>query len=281
MKILILGLAKSGTTALAYKIHESLGSTAKLHFEPGKIGGAEDSTLHDGIIADNRSCVTKNLIFPTNETRWDEIFSNVHKYDRAVWIVRDPRDIIISNFFYHWFQGHKAAREKFNTALERTLRKEAKPACIPFIDLVSGTMTENRAQLEAWQNSWYDILSRASDQIIGQMHVLKYEDFVDENFSRLNEYLGLALTGATRVPDEHRRVVRTRSYGNWRRWFTSEDVEFFRPILQDFLDKMGYDASDWKLENPESLTREEGSEYRQKTFNRKSRNTTAPLLIRI
>ncbi len=261
MKILVLGLAKSGTTALAYRLRDALGEGAELEFEPGKTAGAEDSELHRRITARTGDGVTKNLVFPTTETRWERIFDNADRYDRAVWIVRDPRDIIISNFFYHWFQGHRASPERYRLALERTREKERNPGALPFIDLVSGTMTDNRAQLEAWQRSWYEILVEAAPGITRHLHVLKYEDLVDERLEELSAYLGIALTGAREIPDEHRRVVRTRAYGNWRRWFTEDDVEFFRPVLGEFLRGMGYDADDWTLQPVEQLPAAEGSGY--------------------
>ena len=278
MKILVLGLAKSGTTALAYKLQEALGG-AQLHFEPGKTTGAEDVRLHEGIVADSQSAVTKNLVFPTTETHWDDIFAIADRYDRAIWIVRDPRDIIISNFFYHWFQGHRATREKYTLALTRTRRKQHEPAGTPFIDLISGTMTENREQLAAWQNSWYSILLGAAGDIKQHMHILRYEDFVDARFGQLNDYLGLELRGETTVPSEHQRVVRTRAHGNWRRWFTEVDVEFFRPILSDFLECFGYDPDDWELTPVDHLPASEGSEYMEKLYNKTSRGGASRSLI--
>jgi hypothetical protein len=264
MKILILGLAKSGTTALAYKIHEALGANARLHFEPGKGSGAEDRTLHERITSEDTSLVVKNLVFPTTETRWPDIFGNAALYDRVIWIVRDPRDIIISNFFYHWFQAGRSTPDKFQAALSRTRTKEEKPQGSAFVDLIAGTMTENLEQLRAWQTSWYDILEKAAAGINERMFVLKYEDFVDGRLDGLAAYLGLDMSGTVEVAEEHRRVARTRGYGNWRRWFTEKDVEFFRPILSGFLDTMGYDAADWNLTPVERLPAEEGSKYMER-----------------
>jgi len=281
MKVLVLGLAKSGTTALAYKIHEALGAHAALNFEPGKGAGAEDLELHRELTAAAGSLVTKNLVFPTTETRWDAIFDNAARYDRAVWIARDPRDIIISNFFYHWFGGHKAERAKFEEALARTRRKESDPDAVPFIDLVAGTMTENRAQLAAWQSSWYDILAGAAEGIASRMIVFRYEDLVDSRFDDLNAALGLELAGETRVPEKHQRVARTRGYGNWRRWFTAEDVEFFRPILSRYLAIMGYDPDDWALEPVDRLPSAEGSGYMEKLYTRRDKPAAASLMRRV
>ena len=44
------------------------------------------------------------------------------------------------------------------------------------------------------------------------------------------------------------RVARTKEAGGWRDWFTPADVEYFRPLFQDFLVKYDYEP-DWAL-NP-------------------------------
>lgn len=279
MRVLVLGLAKSGTTALAYKLRDALGASTPLHFEPGKTTGAEDTALHAGLVAGGDTMVTKNLVFPTGETRWDDIFANADRYDRAVWIVRDPRDIIISNFFYHWFGGHHAASSRYAEALARTRRKQQAPSSIAFVDLVAGTMTDNREQLAAWQRSWYGILGDAAPRIREHLHVLRYEDFVDQRLAALSDYLDIPLAGDVTVPGEHQRVVRTRGYDNWRRWFTEDDVDFFRPILADFLATMGYDADDWRLQPVDHLPESEGSAYMEKLV-ASGRRGHAPTLLR-
>jgi len=104
---------------------------------------------------------------------------------------------------------------------------------------------------------------------------------VDGRLDAVNDYLGLTLAGDVAVPDEHRRVVRTRGYDNWRRWFTEEDVAFFRPIISEFLDTMGYDADDWALTPVEQLSAEEGSAYMKSLRENRPRLPARSLLRRV
>ncbi|HPF35607.1 MAG TPA: hypothetical protein P5571_09115 [Candidatus Krumholzibacteria bacterium] len=88
----------------------------------------------------------------------------------------------------------------------------------------------------------------------------KYEDFVAGRFEDLSEYLEMELRGSSNVDVSHLRVVRTKSKNNWKHWFNEEDVEFFRPIYQEFIDQHGYDPA-WTLENTRDIKPEHSYEY--------------------
>jgi hypothetical protein len=63
--------------------------------------------------------------------------------------------------------------------------------------------------------------------------LFRYEDYVDSNFSRINDYLGLNLERVENVPQK--RVVRSKSYGSWKDWFTQEDVRHYRMLFDVFM----------------------------------------------
>jgi len=41
--------------------------------------------------------------------------------------------------------------------------------------------------------------------------------------------------------------ARTKSYGDWRNWFTEEDVRIFEPLFAPYMELVGYEATDWAL----------------------------------
>jgi hypothetical protein len=92
-------------------------------------------------------------------------------------------------------------------------------------------------------------------------YLYKYEDFVTGKYFPLEQYLGMSLTGAAEVPDVLKRVRRTKSYGDWRNWFTEEDVQVFKPLLSPWLGRYGYDADNWTLNQDPVIEREHCSEY--------------------
>jgi hypothetical protein len=88
-----------------------------------------------------------------------------------------------------------------------------------------------------------------------------YEDLVAGWFGPLAEYLGLPLTpDAPVVPEEHKRVERSRAVGSWRDWFTPEDVDYYRPLLAPILAAYGY-ADEWELNPAPVLDPRTGSRY--------------------
>ncbi len=96
--------------------------------------------------------------------------------------------------------------------------------------------------------------------------IYKYEDLVDDNFVTLNKYLDTKIDSKIEVPKELNRLTRSKAYGNWRDWFTQEDVEFYKPLYDDYIQLMNYDTNDWKLNENPVLPPELGSEYMEKLF---------------
>ncbi len=94
--------------------------------------------------------------------------------------------------------------------------------------------------------------------------IIKYEDFIDNKVTNLNSYLGFPVRIEASVPDKFERVTRSKSYDNWRRWFTTNDVTCFKPEMEESLQQLGYDADDWRLNGLDSLPAIEGSEYMKK-----------------
>jgi len=72
-RILIVGLAKSGTSILAYRIHNGL-KGSKLNFEPGGGKGLVDYTMHREMCM-NEKVVTKSLFPYHSRINWDQLNS--------------------------------------------------------------------------------------------------------------------------------------------------------------------------------------------------------------
>ncbi len=263
-KILLLGLNRSGTTALAYRVFDAISGRKVLAFEPRTLGGAQDSEFHRKVTAKSQAVVTKCLIYPTNKTNWDAIYQNSSLYQHRVWVARDPRDVMISSFFYHWYSNHRAPDDLYQIAHNRVRKKEQNPSDLSFLQIVSGTLTNNADQLAAWQGSWYDHLCFQFDSIEKHLDVVHYEEIVANNTSGLDKATGLQTGRDFSLPQNRQRVARTRSSGNWRYWFTEQDVEFFRPLFSKYLLRAGYDADDWTLEPKDSIASIEASEYMTK-----------------
>ena len=71
-------------------------------------------------------------------------------------------------------------------------------------------------------------------------HTVRYEDFVDGRVAALSRYLGRPVSIASRVDDEHRRVVRTKTHGEWRAWLLPEDLEFINSRVAESMLALDY-----------------------------------------
>jgi hypothetical protein len=104
--------------------------------------------------------------------------------------------------------------------------------------------------------------------------VFKYEDMIEKNFHALNEYFGFDIKDEAEIPTTTKKakVARKKAMGDWRDWFTEEDVEIFKPVYSPYMALIGYDSNDWTL-SPEPIIEPEFSSVyikrlaRQNTLN--------------
>lgn len=89
----------------------------------------------------------------------------------------------------------------------------------------------------------------------------------------LNQYLGFDIakdtTATTTAVDQKKaftRTARSMTYGNWKNWFTQDDVIFFRPLLENSLQKLGYMVDDWSINSPQTIDPQTSSQYMIKIF---------------
>jgi len=257
LRTLIIGLPKSGTSILTYRIKDAYPSSPNVNFEIGAQDGLLNINVHENNLK-NSYCLSKALFFQNKHSNYQAI---CELYDKVVWIIRDPRDQFISNFFYRWFSDHNPHPENFKKAYDRTKKKEAQPSKQPFYKLHEG-FVDAKSYFEGTYGQMMGLVKDFEDKYF----VLKYEDFVDGKFEKLNEYLGIEVSGDAEVPDFLNRVVRTKKYGNWRNWFNEKDVDFYKPLLDEYLDFFGYNSDDWDLNQNPILDPSKGSEYMLKLF---------------
>jgi len=93
--------------------------------------------------------------------------------------------------------------------------------------------------------------------------LFKYEDMVSGRYAGLNGYLGFEVEKDGQVPEAYGKVVRKRASGDWRHWFTEEDVEVFKPAYAPYMDIIGYDRNDWAFNPTPVIEPEYSSVYMQ------------------
>lgn len=283
MKVVIFGLAKSGTTALFYKIMNSLPPGAVCLFEPRSF---DPRVLKTGrlkrLLTGKRppDVLAKVLPFQPTAPADAESFSS---FEKQILVARDPRDRLVSRLLYGVYHSKFYHQDKMVCAFLRVLKqKEADPRSVPVRELLKAVAELNgeRFSFEGWAADYARHSVRAPlDFHDGHpnLFVCKYEDMIERRLGALEDYLGLKLSGDAAVPAELGRVTRTKGHGNWRHWFTADDAEDLRPVLRPYLDRY-YEGADWELSPRPSIPAEFGSGYVERIINDRRAATNLPPL---
>jgi len=188
-------------------------------------------------------------------------------YDRKIWIARDPRDAAVSKMLYRWHRGYLGSKKQYRAHLELVQKKERDPRSVPFCEICRYTGYEgwpiSREQVVEEERACYRQMHDFVKSLGSDWFLFKYEDMVGNNFDALNEYLGFEVQSESQVSRPYGKVVRKKSAGDWRHWFTEEDVELFKPAYLPYMELLGYDCNDWALSPNPAIDPKYSSEYMQ------------------
>jgi hypothetical protein len=269
MKILILGRGKSGTTALLFKVAAGLPDCKAFSGgHPGKYAGK-----------------FKNAVYKhTYSERKGKTFDVYHKhisaenYDRKIWMARDPRDVAVSRMLFRWHKGPKGSWEQYRTHLELVQKKECDPSSVPFHVLCRyighGNWPLTTEEVVEDERLRSERMSDFVRKLGSDWFIFKYEDMIDGNLDRLNDYLGFTVKNDAEVPVStgKAKVARKKAYGDWRNWFTEEDTEVFKTAYLPYLETIGYDCNDWAVSAQPVIEPEFSSMYMQRLVRENTSN---------
>ena len=260
MKVLILGTGKTGTTVMVYKVSGGLPNChAFSGGRPGKYVGDYENAVYKHTYEERKG---KSI----------EVFKehlNKEHYDRKIWMSRDHRDAAVSRMLYRWHRGIAGHKQQFENHLELVLKKEKDPLSVPFYEICryTGHDTSHRSveavieeERRRYQQMIEFVKGLGSDWIL-----FKFEDMVDQKFDALNDYLGFEVQADANVPSASGRakVIRKKGTGDWRHWFTEEDMELFKPAFLPYMELIGYDCDDWQPDPNPLIEPEFSSVYLQ------------------
>jgi len=269
VKILILGTGKSGTTVLVYKVAGGLPDCRA--FSGGKPGK---------YLGDHESAVYKHTYNESKGKSFDVYGKHLEEvsYDRKIWMARDPRDVAVSRMLYRWQRGNRGQTKQYRAHLERVLQKEKDPHAISFCEICRYT------GFNGWPITTEDVVEeeriryqRMGDFVKGlddDWFLFTYEAMVGRDFKALNEYLEFKVQEDAQVPVStgKTKVVRKKSTGDWRHWFTQEDVARLRPAYLPYMERIGYDCDDWALSPNPLIEPDYSSKYMQGLIRKKTLN---------
>lgn len=268
MRVLVVGKAKTGTTALVSLIRQSL-SPCDLVMEPSsalalaKRAGDGDGNQAIKILWEHFRCRRRLLDAIVHAELGFEV-------DKVVFISRDARDEMVSKLLYHAkiARDDKLIPEPRELVTARWVQalqaKERDPASVSLRELCR--TFESLYGIDLWarltdvadKRDFEAYIHGVSDR---DSYVLAYEDMVADRTAGLADYLGTPVTVPTAEVDLGRfgHTRRSGRAANWRTFFTREDVEILRPLLSQMLP--GEQYRDWELAGQPRLDPAEVSQY--------------------
>jgi hypothetical protein len=183
---------------------------------------------------------------------------------RGSHMIRDPRDVVVSGYFYHLWTEEKWARQPDGQSWEGMSYQ----AYLNSVDREEGLLAEiercaatTLADMAAWDYGQPEFVE------------LRYEDVINDEpamFRRLFDFYGFddkavavglsaveeASIHSRRTPDTgtQRRHVRSGKTAQWREHFGASHVERFKALTGDLLVRLGYESDmDWTSDSSGSV----------------------------
>ncbi len=255
-KVIVLGLAKSGTTGLWSALVKSYPRRYLQFFEGQYLPSRYNKYFGQTNSEQNpRDVVSKQIIGP------DFNFTDLASFDKIIWMVRDPRDRLISYLLYRHYDYRYDSDEFVREQLDLLRLKERDPDALAMIDLEARLLLP-RPTLESaffWNDHQKsNFLSTLIEE--ERAFIFKYEDFVNQEYSGLENFLGIKMSRNAKVPKQFQRVIRSKTHSFWNHWFTQKDVDNYMGLFQPFLEQYGY-KDEWALAEEKKIDPEHCSRY--------------------
>jgi hypothetical protein len=263
LKVCIVAMAKSGSTALFQAIRTRMSGEVLERFEPQALDEAKDYKREQQVL-------TKIIPFAShNAGDWEAGFKH---FDHRLVLVRDPRDLILSGmFFTPQYENGKLWNDddKLDGLIRRLKMKIDAPAVHNMLGEVMDDFSAKRYAKIAID------YQKLQEQIRDGGRLITYDDLVSGNLNSLWEDLRLPRE-PLKSDNRWGHVPRTKASGNWRRWFTEADVAALRPMVDPVLQMFEGLDPNWDLAKSPQLTPAESIDYIVKTVNMTRRGQNYP-----
>jgi hypothetical protein len=194
-------------------------------------------------------------------------------------MARDPRDAAVSRMLYRWHRGTMGRKKQYQTHLDLIFKKEKDPRSLPFSEICRYTghngFTRTTEQVVEEERYRYQQMSDFVKNLGSSWFLFTYENLVALDFKDLNTYLGFEVQADANIPSASgkAKVIRKKSTGDWRHWFTEADIKLFKPAYTPYMEFIGYDCENWNLEPNPVIEPEYSSLYMQNLVRKAAKNS--------
>lgn len=198
---------------------------------------------------------------PTSQPEYDYFLSHNSLFDptklekeRCVKIQRDPRDMIISAYFYHLWTSEEWANTRWNgnASLKEKLNSMDRESGIQLeIDRFAGRPART---LRAWRSAGDQVLFVKYEELMGDNTADLHEDIADHwmlegperkiFLNSLQVFSFEGRTGRKKGTEARGSHLRGGAPGGWRQHFTRAHEMAFNKDMGDILELYGYSQTD-------------------------------------
>ena len=193
-------------------------------------------------------------------------------------MARDPRDAAVSRMLYRWHRGFSGRKKQYEAHLDLVLKKEKAPHSTPFFEICRYTghngWPRTADQVFEEEQHRYEQMLKFVKILEDDWFFLTFENMVENKLDDLNAYLGFEVQSDAEVPSSSgkAKVIRKKASGDWRHWFTEEDITLFKPTFTPYMEFIGYDCEDWNLDPQPIIEPEYSSVYMQSLPRKAAKN---------
>lgn len=219
---------------------------------------------------DENKWLLAKVILGVPSEEWSVRYDSFLDFDKQIYIIRDPRDRLISGLLFIMQQAPSIYRDEAvrDELIEVLRRKESDPTSISVLEILERILARMPNQALAPflrsledHDSW---VMNFEDRLVNYFQI-KYEDFVAGRTDSLGDYIGLSLSSEFAVDNTYSHVPRTRGTGDWRNWFLEQDIECLRPIFTSYMNRYDYN-DDWTPSTTPVIHPEHCSKYVERTI---------------
>lgn len=254
MKVAIIGLPKTGTTALYEAIKKGMPDDTLCVFEPKHSEEMEYLKEYAGGYV-----LTKVMFNKINQMSFE-----ANDFDKIVLIVRDPRDYLVSSLLYRFDDiDINKNKEKYDKLYSLFERKEKEPKSISLISLFDAFSPKSKHNWQVHIDLYERVINYIQDN--EKIFLLKYEDFVVSELNELSLYLGFDVKNDIELTGWTAKISRKKQSGDWKNWFTEADLTL-KEKFGDVMDKLGY-RDGWDINSDAVIEPKHCTQYIQKLVN--------------
>lgn len=256
MKLAIVAPAKSGSTAIYNSCRNALSADERCYaiFEPQAPWPLMKLKNYDF----SGTFVTK--IMASRMIACGSFF-HLDWFDKRILLVRDVKDLMVSELLFRPMVDPLSYEQGTLQEFVRLIQeKERAPQSMSVLGLHEEADKLGISSID-WTIYRDILLHLVNLRSRFSFSVVHYEDYADRDYSGLRQVLGRRVGQTDLSTSWVSHIQRRGQHGEWRTWFTPEDVEFADSFFKEYNKAFQYDvARDYEV-NSSSIDPEFGSNY--------------------